>query len=208
MKRHRRQSAIGGVFLAVALLPCLAHAEDAAQPPGHPGPASKAPPFDTFRIITERNIFDATRAPFGDASGDAAGPPPTQTLRLMGTWIEGERTVALFESGPDGSHETLGRGGTLAGYSVEAIRTDAVVLRNEQGAIGIRVGGGLAKEADGQWMAAETIDPPDRAGEQATEDTAPVSAPKRAVRDAPDEEGADSGAIRRLLKRLRKELGP
>ena len=120
----------------------------------------KRPEFDAFRILIDRNAFDATRSSKAkrEAQENAdAPPPPAQTLRLLGTWIDSENASALFEGDGASPREGVKRGGTIAGYNVEDIRTDAVVLRKDQATIELRVGAGLEKGKDETWSVVEVV---------------------------------------------------
>lgn len=121
---------------------------------------SKYPAFDKYKILVERNAFDATRTSRAkrEAQDNAAvPPPPPQALRLLGTWIDGENASALFEGDGANPREGVKRGDNLVGYTIEEIRADAVVLRKDQETLEIRVGSGIEKGSDEKWKVVETV---------------------------------------------------
>lgn len=170
-------------------------------------PPSKYPDFETYKILVERNAFDATRNSKAkrDAQANAsAPPPPRQTLRLLGTWIDSENASALFEGDGTTPREGVKRGGTIAGYTVEDIRTDAVVLRKDQETLELRVGSGLEKGENDKWTMVEVF--PEK-----KEDPTPIKggwAPKLSDDDKPktdsdtkpDKDSADNSRKRSKRK--------
>ena len=150
----KRVQGLAVIILLTGLGWCAAWSDEAKPAP------SKHPEFNTYRILMDRNAFDATRNSKAkrDAQADAAAPPPPpQTLRLLGTWIEGDDASALFEGDGASPREGVKRGGTLAGYTVEDIRTDAVVLRKDQETVELKVGSGLEKGKDDKWSVVEVL---------------------------------------------------
>ncbi|MBI5091003.1 MAG: hypothetical protein HZB26_01000 [Candidatus Hydrogenedentes bacterium] len=157
----------------------------------------KGPNFDLFRIVVDRNIFSSKRVPkTAEAKPDDAAKPQAKALRLMGTYLTPERTLALFEGTDEIPGGGIQQGETIAGYRVEEVRVDAAVLINDKGKIEVPVGSGLAKNDDGTWTLVDK----------------PAVEPPAAAPDSGDAASAPSGAksddpVEKLRARRRKELG-
>lgn len=207
MRRGRIRETFEGIGVALfvsLVLGCSAWGE----PTTSQNTSDKAPTFEAFRILIERNIFDASRKPLVGASSDTdALMPPSQTLRLMGTWIEGDHRVALFEGMPEQTHQTLEEGGEVAGYHIERIRADAVVLSVASGNTELRVGACLAKGQDGAWKVSDdTTDSAQPATPAAgTAESGTISS--GANQDTTTNNTDANGPVKKLLKRIRKGLG-
>lgn len=203
-------------FATVVLICGATRAEDKQEStPAATSASKKLPAFDEFHILIERNIFDASRKPWAGASAaaDASAPPP-QTWRLMGTWLENDHAVALFEGMPSATHATLERGAEVAGgYHVQEIGTNGIVLNKDQEASELRVGAGLAKTETGAWSVVDTVaPPPDAAAEPsqltpAQPATTQAAAPATLGQNPPPNGTPPAGPVKRLLKQLRKGLG-
>ena len=161
---------------------------------------SKAPSFDTFRILLDRNIFSSKRvgkSTEAAAAKQLAAKPPSDVLRLMGTYLTPERTLALFEGTADVPGGGVNVGDSIAGYHLEQVRVDGVVLANAQGKIEIRVGAGLTKNDAGAWSVVDSpiIDrPPDTASRAA--DSASTSTTAN-----------PNDPVEKMRARRKKELG-
>ena len=168
--------ALCGAIVLSGLLCGLAVAARAKGPVEHGASLPKHPNFNTFRILIDRNIFDATRKPLPGSSGTTAdGALLTNAIRLAGTWLEGDRAEALFDRNAGGPPERVARGGAIEGYLVEEVRTDAVVLRNDHETLEVRVGAGLAKGKNGAWTL--VADFPDKHPANATKGPAVAPSP-------------------------------
>lgn len=173
---------------AWGILPGTAAAEETAPPP-----AKKKIEFDTFRILIDRNIFSGTRNVKNDAAQPAnAGPDPSRIVRLQGTWLDDNRTIALFDGAGASLAQPLKCGDSVAESTIEAIQPDGVTLRNESGVIRVPVGGTLVKGEDGKWTVVSDLVRPD--------------APPKGASAAGDlKPGDDNGD--RPRRRRRKESG-
>lgn len=162
---------------------------------------SNAPSFDTFRILIDRNIFSSQRVSrsteVAELAKELAAKPPSDVLRLMGTYLTPERTLALFEGTADVPGGALKVGDSIVGYRLDQVRVDGVVMSNAQGKIDIPVGAGLTKNDAGAWVevASPTISPPLDTASSAAE---PASASPT---------GDANDLVAKLRARRRKELG-
>lgn len=210
---RRLALAWGGVVCALALAaltlqgqPVLTNA--AARPPAAPNtparPASaQAAPvrartdFNAFRLITERNIFNAAR------SGGRVSTPPrenrrparTDTLALVGVMSYERGSFAFFDGSSTEFRKALQPGGTVADFQVLEIRPTGVRLDNGTNQFELRVGARLRREDQGPWQLSESTEPLSAAA------AGGASSPggTESSNDAADE------VLRRLLQRREQE---
>jgi hypothetical protein len=163
----------------VALLFCgLGATDNSPEPQKSDDAKTQHPPFEAFHILIERNIFGTKNQSAPDTAQNAPNANPyAHTIRLMGTWIEGERAQALFEENPGNLCRILEPGQSIAEYVVQTICTNTVVLHNGQGDVELPVGAGLGQNDAGQWTLTEHVSPaqlPKKTG--TTSQTAPAQA--------------------------------
>jgi hypothetical protein len=206
--RHGMALVVCAAFLGLSFSGIGARAEDASVQTAPTAVPQKRPDFDVFRIIVERNIFDPTRKPGGAPVKDAPPPAdaPQQTVRLMGTWLRDDHALALFEGSGDVPREGLEEGASIAGYRIAEVRTDAVVLANDQGKIELHVGAGLARKGEGTWAVVENP-----VTSQPTADSAKATESKQGGEAAGQQttpgNKAPDDALEKLRERRRKEMG-
>lgn len=138
--------------LAIVLAQARLLATNAATTPAA---ERDVPPFDSFRLLVDRNIFSSTRTPhIAGRETPAEAPPPAAapaTLRLMGTVVTDGQAWALFEGGAEAPRGGVKPGDPVAGYTVSAIRTNGITLAGSAGPVELAVGAGLAQQGDGSW---------------------------------------------------------
>jgi len=160
MRRYARNAyCIVSVLLTLGPLSGPAVPEEPAQAETPQNAPLKTPALDEFRILIDRNIFDAGRGTSSGLAGQEESTAPPKTLRLMGTWLEGDCALALFEAIPEGDQTSLECGGSIAGYAVADIGAHQVMLRNDRGTLELPVGAGLVKEENGNWMVVDPVIP-------------------------------------------------
>lgn len=155
--------------------------------------------YSAFRVIAERNIFNASR------SGGRATAPPRETRRparvdtlvLVGVMSYEKGTFAFFDGSSGEFRKATRPGGTVGDFKVVDIRPERVQLENSTNRFELRVGARLRREDQGPWQLSESIEPlpgPGAGGASA------ASAPA---------EGSNGGAadevLRRLLQRREQE---
>jgi hypothetical protein len=90
-------------------------------------PRLDLPPYESFTVIAERPLFDASRYGEGSSAGDG-GPPALSTYRLAGLVLSGSVRLALIERVPSKQVVTVHPGDTLDGRHVDDVRADGVHL--------------------------------------------------------------------------------
>jgi hypothetical protein len=122
----------------------------AVSVPGSNQPASLE--FSTFQIITERNIFNASR---GRGSGGATTEPEnvrTDNLALVGTLTYEKGPYAFFDGSSSEYRAVLEPGKTIAGCTLVEIDPDAVKLTIGTNTVELRIGMQLRRQGQGEWQ--------------------------------------------------------
>lgn len=166
---------------------------------GEPAARSRPGDYNTFRVIAERNIFNASRS-----GGRAAAPPRearrparVDTLALVGVMSYEKGTFAFFDGSSGEFRKATRTGGTVGDFKVVDIRPERVQLENGTNRFELRVGARLRREDQGPWQLSESTEPLPGAGAGGA---SAASAPA---------EGSNGGAadevLRRLLQRREQE---
>jgi hypothetical protein len=128
--------------LAQAVIPAMAQETNRVDPKS----------FDAFKIITDRNIFDASRRVY--VPGAASKPRPVvDTFALTGTMSYENGSFAVFDGNNADYHRVIGAGGKIAGYSVAEITHDSVKLLSDTNVVELKVGMQMRRTEDGKWSA-------------------------------------------------------
>jgi hypothetical protein len=112
--------------------------------------------FSSFRIISDRNIFDPNRRP-----RMVSGPAPTivDSFSLTGTLDYAKGKFAVFDGTSSDYHKVLEAGGRIAGYTVTEISRDTVKLAAGTNVLELRVGTQMRRDDNGHWSAGESAEP-------------------------------------------------
>lgn len=111
--------------------------------------------YFSFRLISEKNIFNASRY------GRTAAPPPSSEERqaprveaftLVGTMTYEKGPFAFFEGTSSDYRKVLSPGGTIAGCRLTEISGTRVKLEADTNHFDLRVGSQLRRENDGPWV--------------------------------------------------------
>ncbi|MCE5228393.1 hypothetical protein LLG95_02190 [bacterium] len=116
--------------------------------------------FESFALITQRNIFDPTRTPYRSSSASAAtnvATPVADTIDLLGVLIDSGKSVAFTEGSSSDYKRTLEPGMTIAGMKVAAISTDGLKMESGSQTIDWPVGKRIERREGKGW---ELVDSP------------------------------------------------
>lgn len=163
-------------------------------------PASAAPAkatttpvtFDSFRLLTERNIFNPNRV--GRTIAGPAAQPRDEEIRLVGVLDSAQGLFAFFDSPDIAYRQALHEGGPIAGFTVKHIGPDHVELTRSTGSVTLHIGQLLHRPVGGDWSVA--------AGEniRLAETISPASPAAHAI-------PADASAtLKRLMEQRQKQL--
>lgn len=92
-------------------------------------PLAPMPPFDDFKVITERNLFDPSRRTVASGATSASAGSLNDQWKLSGIVLEGSQRLALFDSSDGKQSLRLQSGMPLdERWQVLKIEADCVVL--------------------------------------------------------------------------------
>lgn len=197
--------ALGGMLHAQPTNPAPAGAPEPPRARGESVAREAAPArnrradFTAFRLIAERNIFNAAR------SGGRASAPPRETRRparvdtlaLVGVMSYAKGTFAFFDGSSGEFRKAVQTGGTVAGLKVVDIQPERVQLENGTNRFELRVGARLRREDQGAWQVSESTEPLPTPGPGGVSGSA-------ASTESSNGGGADE-VLRRLLQRREQE---
>jgi hypothetical protein len=110
------------------------------------------PPSSRYAAIIERPIFEPSRRPTGEAT-ITTGEAPAIDMTLAGVVLAPSQRLALLRRGNSSTINRVREGEVIAGWTVVAIESDAVVLRQSRRTLRVGLAGG--PEAGGKEISAE-----------------------------------------------------
>ncbi len=110
------------------------------------------PPYESFAVIFQSNIFDPNRRPARREEQPEIPPrrDPDEAI-LTGTMITEDDAFAFFNGSRSDFRAVVSTGNTYAGFTIAAIEKTKVILTKENAAMTLPVGMALIKEEDGEW---------------------------------------------------------
>jgi hypothetical protein len=180
----RRYAVVGALVLFTGL-------SAAAAPDTNPA----APlDFSSFKLITDRNIFNTARSPRrSGAQADADKPARVDTITLYGTFIYEKGPFAFFTGSSADYRQVLDVGKSIAGYTIAEINGRGVKLAAGTNTVELRVGMQLRREEGGDW--------------QVVGDSGPAVGSVSSGAGKDDTSGSDeSDIVKRMMKQREEEL--
>ena len=162
----------------------------------------------SFRIISERNIFDPHRSPHLTRTAPPTRREPERTERrtrtesfvLLGTMSYDKGSFAFFEGSSSQYQQVLKPADSIAGYKIAAITSTLVRLESTNGqAIEMPVGMQLKRQDEGEWTLsarAESLGSSPRASVSGDRPGGSISS------------GDASEALKRLMQKREQEGNP
>jgi hypothetical protein len=177
---------------------------------------SSKPDYSSFKIVTDRNIFDPNRNP-RRPNNDAPRPRPKviDSLALVGVMSYEKGTFAFFDGTRGEFKKALKASDSIGGLKLSAIDASAVKLTKGEQTLDLRIGMQLKREDEGEWQlsgAAESFSSsrsssggPDRGSFSSSRPGSSSSSPSQtSPSDAPST-GGDNDVLRRLMQRREQE---
>jgi len=159
-------------------------------PPGEK--TSNGRDFSSFKIISDRNIFDPNRGP-----RRAAGPRERQakvdSFSLVGIMSYEKGSFAFFDGSSSDYKKALKLNDSIAGYKLMSIAPTSIKLVSGTNEVQLQVGTQMRREDEGAWAVSskpETL--------SASTSTSSSSSP-------PASSGADSDILKKLMQRREQE---
>ena len=189
---------MSNLFLIVAMFVAIsAKASDAAAPTNTAAGSS----FESFKIISERNIFNQNRSSRTARRDDARSKPApvVHALSLVGTMSFDKGTFAFFDGSRPEYKKPLKAGEKIAGYEIKEIKPNGVKIANETNQFELKVGQQLRREDDAEWQIASARDAVVTNAANSGSETENPSSPSGAS-------GSEDEALKRLMEKRAKEL--
>ena len=155
--------------------------------------------LDSFRIISERNIFNQNRSP-RSARSDATATrrtPVVQSLSLVGTMSYAKGDFAFFDGTRPEYKKPVKIGEKIAGYEIKEIKPNGVKIANETNQFEIKVGQQLRREDEAEWQISTAPVPSTSSDSSAASATSAASSGTA---------GSEDEALKRLMEKRAKEV--
>jgi len=113
--------------------------------------------YSTFRVVAERNIFNANRTARGVPAPprDTRRPARVDSFGLVGTMAaEKDFAVAFFDGSSAEYRKALKADASIAGWKLGTISLQGVKLSDGTNSFDLRVGMSLRREDEGEWKLA------------------------------------------------------
>lgn len=113
--------------------------------------------YSTFRLISERNIFNPKRIARANNTRSQQNRTPTRNVSftLVGTMSYEKGTYAFMDGTSSDYRKVLKPNDTIAGYKVVDIAPSCVKLEEGTNLVSMPVGMQLRQDSEGQWHLAE-----------------------------------------------------
>jgi hypothetical protein len=164
--------------------------------------------YVSFRIITERNIFNQHRTP-----GRANRPPPettrresdyrprSETFALLGTMIYEKGRFAVFDGSGSEFRKVLQPADQIAGFKIAGVDHTCVKLESTNGqSLDLCVGMQMKRRDGEEWQMAGRVESADNGGSRSSSSSASSSSSSSAS-------GPESEEVLRRLMQRREEGG-
>jgi hypothetical protein len=175
---------------------------------GAEGPApAGAGDFSAYRIIGERNIFNAARSGRSSAAPrETRRPVRVESFALVGTMSYEKGHYAFFDGSSPEFRKALRCGDLIAGHTVREISPKWVRLEHEGKSVEVRVNTQMKREDDGPWRVSDRTEsysgsPGGTGSGSASSSPTPAGAPASS-----DSSGDVSEVLKRLMEQREKEM--
>lgn len=152
--------------------------------------------FSSFKIISDRNIFNSGRSgrsPRSGGGGEPSRQAKVDSFSLVGTLAYEKGWFAFFDGSGSEYRKVLQRDGAIAGYKIIDITPAQVKLKVDDKEIEMRVGTQMRRQEEGEWQLVA------QAGAYAA---APRGSSSRGVNSTADTGSGSGGEESDLLKRM------
>ena len=171
------------------------------------GYAASVPGFDSFNIVSERNIFSPNRRPSRPAleSSTPEVAPKTDSITLTGVLISDYGSVAFFDSTQPEYGVDIELGGSIAEHQITEIRIDSLKLTKDGEHIELPVGSGLSRQDGGKWelVSAENQE---TVTSEVQDSVSTESSSTATSAESTSAGSSSSGLLERLRERRRQEI--
>ena len=151
-----RQMALLGLVASLTGFNVLADSTNSTPPaPSAPRKLDES----SFRIINERNIFNANRSGGTVRSTSSRRAARVDSFALVGTMAYEKGAFAFFEGTSSEFTKALKPNGIIAGHKIMDILANGVKLEMDGQIIELAIGTGLRREDQGAWKVSDAVSP-------------------------------------------------
>ncbi len=140
--------------------PASASAQTLPSPDAAPPPRAESTPSrldeSAFRIVSERNIFDANRSG-GQVRLASRRAPRVESFALVGTLAYEKGAYAFFEGSSSELTKVLKADGVIAGHKLVDILVNGVKLEADGKITDLPVGSAMRREDEGAWHPGDPV---------------------------------------------------
>lgn len=158
LKAELQTALLAVLTLAGTLASGAATTNDPASNPTPPRAESAPQKLDeaAFRIIAERNIFNAERIGAVRVASTRR-PARVETFKLVGTMAYAKGAFAFFEGSSSELTKVVKPDGVIAGHKVVDILTDGVKLEADGKILELSIGSAMRREDEGSWRPGDAV---------------------------------------------------
>jgi hypothetical protein len=113
--------------------------------------SGSVPAYDSFRIVSQRNIFDPNRSGMRTHI-TTRNHSHVDVVSLVGTMSYSKGKFAFFDGNSSQYRKVLQPGGVVAGYTIKDITTNAVTLALNGKELEMNIGSQLRNEGQSGWQ--------------------------------------------------------
>jgi hypothetical protein len=158
--------------------------------------------FQSFRIISERNIFNPNRSSRGDRSTrrrDSERRSRTESFGLVGTMNYDKGWFAFFDGSSSDYRKALQPEDTIAGYKIAEIAANHVKLESTNSQpVELHVGMHMRKQDENEWRISDR-------SEASAADSAATATSSETNSNSSSGAG-ESDIVKKLMEQREKEL--
>ena len=182
--------------LALVLASRPAAAADETNAPTKAAAASRVD-FDSFRLITERNIFNPNRSGRRDYTRrEPDRRSRVESFALVGTMSYEKGRFAFFDGTSSDYRKVIGASDQIAGYTIGAVTPEHVTLQStNHGEIKLPLGMQMRRVEDGEWEVSERS--------QTTAGTSSLASASESTSSSSG--GGSDDVLKRLLQRREQD---
>jgi hypothetical protein len=151
------------MIAAIALL-ASASQMGAAEATNAPANAPVRLTFDSFRPVSDRNIFNPNRyaRSTGRSTRSNSSTPASrvESISLVGVIAYEKGYYAFFDGTSSDYRKSLQAGGTVGQYHLARVTSDVVQLTTGTNTFDLKVGMQMRREDEGDWFLSESSDAP------------------------------------------------
>ena len=150
----RRAWRVAWLLLGVGFNVAAQSTDRQENAPARSEPAAQGFDESAFRIVSERNIFNANRSG-GQARLPSRRPTSVEAFTLVGTMDYEKGTFAFFEGSSSQLTKVMKANDIVAGHKLVTILPNSVKLEADGQQIELPVGWQMRREDEGPWQVAE-----------------------------------------------------